>query len=87
MRLKSESKVNSRKGSETDLVSAITGPEAGVGTVDVGDIEKGLRGPMGTEGVPVVGGGVEERLGMIEEIKREGDHQEGLVEAELTDRK
>jgi hypothetical protein len=26
-------------------------------------------------------------LGMIEEIKREGDHQEGLVEAELTDRK
>ncbi len=82
MRLKSESKANSRmasqaasraasvRGSQVELVPSTEATMLETaGRVDVGDLEKGLRGPVGTEGFPVVAAGVGEKLGMVEQLK------------------
>lgn len=70
----------SRMPSETELVPARESTM--YRPVDVGDVEKGLRGPVAPEGVPVIGGGIEEKLEAIEEIK--GKSAEG-VERDVAD--
>lgn len=75
MRQQAESRLHSRaasrKGSQTELVPAAQATEAHSVGINVGDLEKGLRGSGGTEGFPVVGGAIDERLEMVEQIKEE----------------